>query len=297
MRSARVLLGALALGVLFTSGFALAAGATVSLTAEGPQPETVTVDWGDTVVFSNGDTVDRGVMSQRAGFESGVITPGGSYEFRFDARAGRYGFIETGTRPTFSGVVVVTAAGKVTLTASKKIAPYKASITLSGRSTYAGTPVVIQLRPAGASGDWTTMLDLTAAANGTYSGTIRLTAGGRVRALVAAGQVSSDFADLAVLPSVRARVSRTRVKKGEKVVVTGRVIPASAAASVDLEERREDRSNWLRKATKTVSKNGTVTFVVQASGGRNHLRLALKRGALEPGFVAAVSRPMLVVGT
>lgn len=297
MRPLRALLAALAFGALFAGGYALAARTTVSLTAEGPQPATVTVDWNDTVVFSNADTVDRAVMSQRAPFDSGIIPPGGTYEYRFEGRAGRYSFIQTGTRPTTSGVVVLAPRGKVTLRASEQVARYGTSIALTGRSSYGGTPVVIQLRPAGAEGEWATALTLNAGAEGTYGGTLRMTVGGRLRALVAAGQVGSDLVNVDVLPRIQVRVNRNRVEKGARIVVTGRVVPASAALRIDLEERRQDRSNWLRKATKAVSRDGTVTFVVAASGGRNHLRLALKRGGLESGFAPTVSRALLIVGT
>ena len=293
----RVLLGVLVLGALLTSGYALAASATVSLTAEGPRPEMVTVDWGDTVVFSNVDTVERTVTSERAQMNSGAIPPGGTFEFQFTGRTGSYRFTQLGTRPTSFGFVVLTAKGKVTLTTGRQLVPYGSTISLAGRSSYPGTPVQVQFRPAGATGDWAPVLDVTAGGNGTYSGRTRPTAGGRLRALVAAGQVSSDLVDITILPRLQIRVSRNRVKESRRIVVTGRVTPASAADSVDLEERSQGQSRWQRKATKAVSKRGTVTFVVKVSSGRNLLRLVLARGALNAGFAPVTSRPALVVGT
>ena len=293
---ARGVLCVLVFGVLFAAGYALAAGAPVALTAQGPQPATVTVDWGDTVTFSNQDSVQRGINSPRAEIANVMIPPGASYEHRFDGRTGRYNYTQTGTRPNFAGVVMLTATGKVTLKASKALAPYGSSITLSGRSTYIGTPVAVQFRASGSSADWTTLFSPDAGADGAYAGKTRLTVGGRLRALVAAGQISSPFVDVAVVPKVQAGVSRRRAPEGTKVVVTGRVVPASAVASVDLEERRGNRG-WLRKATKSVPKSGTVRFVVAVAEGRNALRLTLKRSALDPGFAPTVSRALLVVGT
>ena len=288
----------LVFGVLFAGGYALAAGAPVSLTAQGPQPATVTVDWGDTVTFSNQDSVERGVNSARAEITDVKIPPGASYEHRFDGRAGRYGYTQTGSRPTFSGVVMLTAAGKVTLKASKALVPYGSSITLSGRSAYPGTPVAVQFRPGGSSVDWVTLFSPDAGADGSFAEATKLNAGGRLRALVAAGQVSSEFVNVAVVPGVKSGLSRSRVPKGTKIVVTARIVPATAVSSVDLEERRGgDRRGWTRKATKRVSKNGTVRFVVAAAEGRSFLRLSLKRGALDPGFAPTVGRSMFVVGT
>lgn len=297
MRVAQSLLGVLFLGVLFTSGYALAARATVSLTASGPQPATVTVDWGDTVAFSNGDTVDRGVTSQRAELDSGIIPPGGTFEHRFAGRAGRYNFAQTGTRPTSFGVVVLTAKGKVTLKTSKQVMAYGSFITVSGRSTYGGTPVVVQFRPAGASADWIAVLSENAASDGTYSGRIRVPVGGRMRAVVAADQVSSEIQDLSVLPRIAASLRPNRARAGSRVVVNGRVVPAGAASSADLEEYNTDRKAWVRKSSKALSKAGKVTIVLKAVSGRTKYRLSLKRGALEPGFAPVVSNSMLVIGS
>jgi len=292
----RTVIGLLAFGLLLTGGYALAATASVSLTAKGPEPATVSIDWGDTVVFSNGDTVDHGVTSQRAGMTSPTIPPGGTFEHRFDGRAGPNTFVQTGTRPTFSGVVVLTVSGEVTLKTSTKRGAYGSNVTLSGRSTYAGTPVVIQIRYAGATGDWATLMTLPTGVDGSYSGRFRLTAGGRLRARTAADQLSSDLQDVAVLPRIRARVARSRVPKGARVVITVQIVPAAAADSVDLEERVEGRRGWLRKSTKAVPESGKVKFVFKAARGRTQLRLSLKRGALEPGFEPIVSKSMLVIG-
>ncbi len=293
---ARGVLCVLVFGVLFAGGFALAAGAPVALTAQGPQPATVTVDWGDTVTFSNQDSVERGVNSPRAEIANVTIPPGASYEHRFTGRAGRYGYTQTGPRPTFAGVVMLTASGKVTLKSSKALAPYGTSVTLSGKSTYVGTPVDVQFRATGSSGDWATLFSPNAGADGSYAGRTKLVVGGRLRAVVAAGQISSEFVDVAVVPKLQAGISRSRVPEGKKIVVTGRVVPATAVASVDLEERRGNRG-WLRKASKSVAKNGTVKFVVAAAEGRNVFRLALKRSALDSGFAPTVSRSLVVVGT
>lgn len=292
----RVLLGALVFGVLFTGGYALAARTGVSLTSEGPRPETVTVDWGDTVAFSNVDTVERTVTSDRAQMNSGAIAPGGTFEFQFIQRAGSYRYNQLGTRPTTFGVVSLTAKGTVTLRVGRQLVPYGSSVTLAGKSSYPGTPVAVQFNPAGASGEWTTVATQTAAADGTYSGRARMTAGGRLRARVAADQISSDIVDIKILPRLKMKVSRTRVAKSTRIVVTGRVTPASAGDTVDLEERRQGESRWERTKTKNVSKRGVVTFVVRASEGRTLLRLSLTRGGLNAGFAPVTSRPILVVG-
>jgi hypothetical protein len=123
-----------------------------------------------------------------------------------------------------------------------------------------------------------------------------MTAGGRLRAVVAAGQIRSEFADIRILPRLRMRVSRNRVAKSSRILITGRLTPASAGDSIDLEERPQGE-RWERTRTKDVSRRGTVTFVVRASEGRTFFRLSLARGGVNAGFAPVTSRPALVVGT
>ena len=66
MKRLRVPAAVLGLVALGTAGYALGAGASISLTADGPQPETVTVNWGDTVVYSNADSVEHAIRIPRA---------------------------------------------------------------------------------------------------------------------------------------------------------------------------------------------------------------------------------------
>jgi hypothetical protein len=293
----RVLLGALVLGALFTGGYALAARSSVSLTSSGPQPGTVTVDWNDTVAFTNADTVERTVTSDRAQMSSGAIAPGGTFEFQFTGRAGPYRYNQLGTRPTTFGVVVLTATGRVTLRAGRELVPYGSSVTLGGRSSYPATPVQVQFNPAGASGEWSTVANLTASGDGTYAGRTRLTAGGRLRALVAAGQIRSDFVDVRILPRLQMRVSRNRAPKGSRIVITARLTPASAGDSVDLEARFPGESRWERTTTKSFSRQGTATLAVKVPEGRTSYRLSLSRGGLNAGFAPVTSRSALVVGS
>lgn len=291
------LLAVLAGGVLFAAGFALAGTATVSLTANGPDPATVTVEWGDTVVFTNADSVERGVTSARAPFASDAMPPGGTFEFRFDGRAGRYSYIQTGSRPNTQGIVELRASGKVSLAARPAMAAYGSNVAVSGQSSYPGTPVVVQLRPAGGTGDWQDVLSLVASETGAYSGRIKALAGGRLRARVAANQISSPLVNLEVVPRLRVGVQPRRVRAGSRVVVTGVIAPPGAATTADLESYDTDRKAWVRESSRRVSPSGKVTFVLKAEKGRTRLRVALKRWYLEPGFAAVVSNTVSVVGT
>ena len=293
MRSLRVGTGVLLLGALLAGGYALAARSTVSLTASGPQPPTVTADWGDTVAFSNTDTVERSVVSTRAQMDSGPIPAGGTFEYRFVGRAGSYRYTQTGSRPNSFGFVVVTARGTVTLRAGRALVPYGSQLSLAGRSTYVGTPVLVEFRPAGATASWTKALEVTAGASGTYAGRIRMTAGGRLRAVVAAGQVRSEITSVSVVPRITMTVRRTASKGA---VVSARVVPASAVPVLDLEQRETRRQGWGRVATKPVSKAGTVAFVLKPSPERRIVRIVARQGSLRAGFSSVATKPAVVPG-
>lgn len=291
-----MLLGIAALGIV---GGSVAATSGVSLTGQGPSPATVNVEWGDTVEFSNGDSVARGVVISRVGVTSPTLAPGETFSYRFDGRAGRYGFTQTGTPPppSRSGAVVVNVTGTLSLATRAGVVPYGSQVTLSGRSSYAGTPVVIQSRPAGASGDWAPLASVPSAEDGSFSVRFRVTAGVRLRARTAADQVTSRAVSIGARPLVRIKAAPRRAMQGGRVVVSGVVTPGSAARTANLEERQAGRSTWLRKATRRVARNGVVSFSFKALAGRSRYRLVLNRTGLQPGFEPVASPSVLVVGT
>ena len=67
----------LGLAALLSAGYAVAAGMTVGLTVDGPQPARATVAWGDTVTFVNSDDKVHQVTIPRLSLESPSISPGG----------------------------------------------------------------------------------------------------------------------------------------------------------------------------------------------------------------------------
>jgi len=296
MRRLRVPAAVLGLVALATAGYALGAGASISLTASGPQPETVTVNWGDTVVYSNADSVEHAIRIPRAEVTTPAIPPGGTFEQKYEGRGGNYNFVQVGTR-NHAGQVVVKVDGDVTLKASAATVQYGKSVSLSGTSSYPGHPVVIRGREAGAGGDWKDVLELVAGEDGSYSGSLRPKAGARYQARAAADQLASKMVDVAVKPSVKIAVSRRVAPAGSTLTVTGRILPGGAVDRADLLGYDLRRKRWVTVSTRAVAKSGKVVYRVKVEAGANRLKISFRRGSTSAGYTPAESRFVRVLGT
>jgi len=137
MRKLVLLLSASALVILV--GAAGAKTVTVTITKAGYVPKAVTVDQGDTVQFTNGDT-----LAHQVAFKSTtgvactpnplVVQPGASGTCTFTS-SGSYTYSDPNTKGnTFRGSVTVRAvAESITLAAQPLILTYGASAALSGK--------------------------------------------------------------------------------------------------------------------------------------------------------------------
>lgn len=287
---------AFALVVLGAAGNAVGASVGVTLTAEGPQPETVDINWGDTVTYSNGDTAEHVIAIPRAEYTSPAIPPGGTLDYAFTGRSGTYRFVQRG-KQNHAGEVQVGREGTVTIKVSAEVVPFGKTLVLSGRSTFPGRPVALSVRESGTGGGLKPVLEVMAAADGSYSARVRPQRGGRYQARVAAGQIASDTLSVAVRPRVTMNVSRRTVPAGTTVEVTGRIRPSLAADEATFTYYDTDRKRWVPLQERRVLKNGTVTFRPKVGEGSTRVRIEVRRGSIEPGFATAESRFVRVLGT
>jgi plastocyanin len=295
MMKRSVLAVVLALVALGIAGYAVGATATVMLTSTGPEPQSVSINWGDTVSYSNGDSIEHVVVIPRAEYTSPAIPPGGKLDYIFTGKSGTYSFVQQGGRNR-SGQVRVSADGSVTIKASAAVVPFGKSVALSGRSTFPGSPVVLMGREGGAGGSSKAVLEVTAQADGSYTARLRPERGARYQARVAAGQIASDTVEVIVRPRVTIAVSRRTAPAGTKIVVTGRIAPAGAAANVDLAIYDPGRKRWVVIGTQRVKKDGKAVFRPTIEEGATRLRVVLRRGSTQAGFTTAESRIVRVVG-
>jgi len=134
----KLLLLLAALGVLAVSGAAGAKTVTVTITKNGYVPKTVTIVQGDTVQFTNGDTVAHQVVFKTT---TGVtctpnplvIQPAASGTCTF-ANAGSYSYSDPNVKGnTYRGSITVTAPPEsLSLTGKPAILIFGAKVTLAG---------------------------------------------------------------------------------------------------------------------------------------------------------------------
>jgi plastocyanin len=283
--------GALAAAALFAGGVATAAAITVNIGAEGPQPATVTIQWGDTITFKNVDDAARGVTIPRLQLASPSIPPGGGWTHVFDGRSGSYGYRQTEGRG-FQGSILVEVKGTVTMKATPTTVSYGRRVAFAGKSL-PGHEVKLEQLVAPQAGQWVEVAKVRADAGGSWSTSIVPKLGARFRATAAAGQLRSPAVSIDVQPTVTL-LRPSGAKAGRTVTVRGRVAPPGAATKADLERYDSVRQRWVRQDRRTVTKQGVVTFRWQAVKGRSRLRVQLQRFALKQGFAPVTSKPVTV---
>ena len=123
---------------------------TVTIKPGSFNPAKVTIATGDSVKWTNTDTVNRQVVATGGQFASPVIKPKGTWTRTFDT-AGTFKYRDV-FKPAQTGTIVVTGPPpSVTLAASAPIVTYGDTVTLGGRVSdgKAGEQVVIYGRPYG----------------------------------------------------------------------------------------------------------------------------------------------------
>jgi plastocyanin len=105
----------------------------VSITHVAFVPNNVQVQTGDTVTWTNNDTVNHQLVSQQAGIGSPIVTPGNSWSFTF-TKTGKFSIADSLNKKFPKMTVTVTAApASLSLASSASTVSYGGTITLSGK--------------------------------------------------------------------------------------------------------------------------------------------------------------------
>src|SRR3954463_6245971 len=174
-----ILLAAIAL-VAISAGTAVAKTVTVTITKNGPVPGSTSIAQGDTVQFTNSDTVAHPVaFKSTAGVTCTanplVLQPGASGSCTF-ATAGSYTYDDPNAKGnTFRGTVTVTAAAAtLSLTAKPVALVYGGSSLLSGvlSTQKTGESIDVLAQQCGASAA-TKLTTVTTTTGGAFTTTVK----------------------------------------------------------------------------------------------------------------------------
>lgn len=235
----RKLLALLAAVTVFAIGAtALAKSSAVQITSSGFNPATVSVQAGDSVTWTNSDSVRHGV--EVAGTTCRLIlAPAQSGSCAFMS-AGTFAYSDPGAG--FSGTVSVAPNSRaVTLAASRALNIFGDAVTLSGTvsSKTAGEQVTVVARPMGLPATQTLV---TTTAGGNWS----LVVQPRVRTVYQAQYENASSATLTV--SIRPRITLQKVGRHQYLVV---VLAAHSLAGKRIDITRRIGGRWVtfRQAT------------------------------------------------
>jgi plastocyanin len=167
----RLPLALVALALLTIPSALSATTKNVDVTAAGFTPKTVTIDFGDSVTWTNKDSANHQVLADQLTFPtSPVLAPNQTYSYTF-MKSGNFGYrdaLNTNRR----GTVVVRAG--VSLKAAPAVTKYGATATLSGvvSNLATGETVNVDAKQCGAT-NFTRLASVKSAANGAWSAPVK----------------------------------------------------------------------------------------------------------------------------
>jgi plastocyanin len=274
----------------------------VSITRTAFVPASVSVYAGDSVTWTNSDTVNHQVVSQSAGFASPILKPNETFSFTF-GKVGRFGYRDALSSKTGSGTVhVVTRPAQVTASLAAdtgSIVWGQAAVTLSGQlsSKASGQTVALNEQAVGANGAKALTTAQTDAA-GSYSFTVKPTIQ-TVYAVVWHGTNDASSAPVTVsvkplvgLGKIRHRVHTTlftyRTKVTSDISYTGHYVYFQRYAPAI--------GDWISLKRVYLGSTGAATFSVRMTTlRRNQVRVVLPDSQAGNGYLANVSRTLLAV--
>jgi plastocyanin len=284
----RLTIGFLAATVLLVAGPAATATFGVSITKGGFSPKTVSIVQGDSVTWTNADSANHQVVSDRGAGSSPVLKPGETFSFTFTS-AGDFPYHD-GLNQKEKGTVKVKAAptppASVSLAASASKVVYGRAVTLRGTvsSGKDGENVTVLARVFGES-NLAPIATVTTAPGGAWS----YAAKPRIQTSYQARwkNAASSEAAIGVQPLVTLHV------------LTGRRFSTRAVAARSFTgklvkfQRRNRFSEWVTVKQVRLGTNSGAVFRAQLPRGTSPIRVFLSVNQAGPGYLAGVSRTVI----
>lgn len=275
----------LALAVAATAPTASAATKAVRITRTAFSPSKVSIKSGDSVKWTNADTISHQVVANSGAFVSPVLAAGKSYTFTFKT-AGTYHYHDS-LHPSLTGTIVVTGPPPaVTIAASQPIVVYGQSITLAGvvSSLKSGESVDLYTRPfyQGSLAKLTTVLTTT---GGAWSYVFKPTILTYFQANWKG--ISSQTLTVAVQPRIAFAKFRNRF-------ATHVAAANSFAGHFVYVQRLTQFGEWVKIAHIKLGPRSGRLFRLRLPHGTSHLRIFLTVNQAGAGYLAGYSSTVTV---
>jgi len=274
----------------------------VSITRTAFVPAAVSVYAGDSVTWTNSDTVNHQVVSQAAGFASPILKPNETFSFTFN-KVGKFAYKDALSAKTGSGAVrVVTKPQNVTATLSAStgsIVWNQSSVTLTGQlsSKTAGQTVTLNEQAVGESGAKALSTAQTDA-SGSYSFTVKPTV---QTVYTVTWHGTNDATSAPVTVAVKPLVGLGKVRhRAHTTLFTYRAKATSdisySGHYVYFQRYAPAIGDWISLKRVYLGSTGAATFNVRMTTlRRNQVRVVLPDSQAGNGYLGNVSRTLLAV--
>ncbi|HUZ98820.1 MAG TPA: cupredoxin domain-containing protein [Gaiellaceae bacterium] len=265
---------------------AVAAGAstqTVQVTKNGFTPQNATVNVGDTVTWHNADTANHQIVADDGSFASPVLQGDQSYSHTFNS-AGKVKYHDSFAK-THTGTITVNGpAPAITLNSSTSTVVYGSGATLTG-SVSAALPNEPVTLTAQAFGKSTQSVDqVTTTTKGNYTFNVSPT----IQTAYQSHWRTADSQTTTINVSPRIGFGRS-----------GRIFIAKATSDLTYSGhfvwvQRHFGYGWKSIKRVFLGSTSRATFTMKLPHGNTMLRLVMPSGQVGAGYVAGLSRTVIV---
>jgi plastocyanin len=272
---------------------ALAATKTVDITQAGFTPKNITIDFGDTVTWTNKDTANHQVLADQVAFPtSPVLAANQSYSHTF-TKSGNFDYrdaFNTNRRGS------ITVRNGVTLKASAPQVGYGGTVILSGvaSSGAAGETVTLDAMECGKT-TFARVASVRSVAQGAWSSAVKPT----MNTVYRSNWKSATSAQLAVKVAPAISLKRLGVGRFSATVTAAQ---SFSGKYVVLQRYFRTRRAWktVKRVTLRTAKAGTAPTMITSAGfrarGTRGARLRLLFTQLQAGACHAPARSAAVRG-
>jgi plastocyanin len=272
----------------------------VSITRTAFVPSSVAISTGDSVTWTNSDSLNHQVVSQSAGFASPILKPNDTFTWTFPT-AGKFGYHDALSKQTGSGSVTVTNPPvnvTASLSASATAIVYGVnSVTLSGQlSSKAGGQQVTLNEQAAGETQAKALTSTTTNANGEYSFTVSPTI--RTAYSVEWHSGSNKAASSAVTINVHPRVGLGRIAHhGTHWTYRAKVTSDISYQGhyVFFQRFSSAVGGWISLKRVFLGSTSSATFSVTMRPRVSKVRAFLTTAQAGDGYIWGVSRSLLAI--